>query len=208
MKKVEFSIENQTPYSRMESTLKRVLLIAALAIPTLFFSCEGPEGAIGPKGDAGQVGQQGPKGDKGDKGDKGEAGESAGAFQITLGASTCNEYGSVWDTTALTGKNLLAVEKGLVQAYVKSSGSWFPIPNKIRLISEESNLGDIKEVLFAYRVVEGSLATTVHVFEANEKRYKFQDVRVVIVPASNARLNAELDWTSYEEVRKAFNLAE
>ncbi|HEV7347493.1 hypothetical protein [Telluribacter sp.] len=197
--------------------IKQVLFVTALSLSAALYSCEGPEGQIGPQGPTGQSGaqgQQGPKGDKGDAGekgeagDKGEAGNPAGAIQFSMGASISNESGSFVDTTVITYKNLSAVEKGLVQGYVKSRNTWFPIPNKIRLASENDNLGVIKDVLFAYRLDNSTMITTVHVWEGGGLKYQVQDIRVVIVPAQNARLNAEVDFSNYEEVRKAYNLPE
>ncbi|GAB3166627.1 hypothetical protein [Telluribacter humicola] len=189
-------------------TFSRFLFVATLSLSATLYSCEGPQGEIGPQGPTGQSGTQGPKGDKGDKGDKGEAGESAGAIQFSMGPSTSTEWGSFIDTTAITYKNLAAVEKGLVQAYVKTRNVWFPIPSKIRIPTERDGNGVIRDVLFAYRIQDGRMISTVHVFEGGGEKYLLQDIRVVIVPAQNARLHADLDLSNYEEVRKAYNLPE
>ncbi|WP_247235310.1 hypothetical protein [Telluribacter sp. SYSU D00476] len=192
-------------------TISRLLFVAALSLSATLYSCEGPQGEIGPQGPTGQSGaqgQQGPKGDKGDKGDKGEAGESGGALQFSMGPSSSTDNGSFIDTTVITYKNLAAVEKGLVQGYVKLRNVWFPIPNKLRVPTEKDANGLIKDVLFAYRIQDGRMISTVHVFEGGGEKYLLQDIRVVIVPAQNARLHAGLDLSNYEEVRKAYNLPE
>ena len=60
-------------------------------------------------------------------------------------------------------------------------------------------------MLFIYKVESNKITirlSTVRVF----KRISFEDIRFVFVPAQNARLSAEVDFSNYEKVRKAYNL--
>ena len=70
----------------------------------------------------------------------------------------------------------------------------------------EEHGDQMSDLLFAYRVQNQHVISIVHVWEGLGKRYRLQDIRLVFVPAQAARLNAELDWNNYEEVRRAFNL--
>lgn len=182
--------------------MKKTLLITALSLTTLFYSCEGPVGPAGP------AGLQGPAGTNGAKGDKGDPGNPAGAIQLSTGGITSNENGAFALSWSLGNNNPKVIEKGVVNTYIKSQGAWFQVPGMVLLTQNA-----LAQYFYGYEVD----ATKIYVnffqmadpiYNTTLKKVTFEDIRVVIVPAMNTRLNGEINWSSYEEVRKTFNLPE
>lgn len=185
-------------------------------------SCKGKEGEVGPQGVAGVAGPAGPagaKGDKGDKGDtgatgatgatgekgekgdKGDKGDSAGALQFSVGQVESDgdlRFNLSFDLSSVP--NRAALEKGMVLCYYKSADFWFPVPGVVPL-----NNGRLGTMLFAYRLEDTQMKVVVYSLDMRGKETA-TDIRVVLVPAQNARLHAGIDYKNYLEVAKAFNL--
>lgn len=150
------------------------------------------------KGDDGAIG---PAGEKGAKGDPGEPGDPAGAIQVTLDTASTDANGDLVRGFEIGKDNVASVEKGVVLVYAKASNAWFAMPGPVFFADGASNY------TYAYAIQGVNLV--IQLFQLDEKpiKRKFQAVRVVLIPAANARLNANIDYKNYEEVRKAFNLA-
>lgn len=195
--------------------IRQFLFFGLLSCTVLFFSCEGPPGPTGPQGTqgatgpqgaqgvAGPTGAQGPAGPQGAPGPKGDPGNPAGAIQISFGPSTSDTRGLFELNPAIpANQTASAIEKGIVNCYVKGSGFWYQVPGKVLLSSAE-----VDDMLFVYRVENNQITirlSTVRVF----KRVSFEDIRFVFVPAQNARLSADLDWSDYRQVQEMFHLPE
>lgn len=160
-------------------------------IGLVFSACEGPQGEVGPEG------PQGPQGVQGEQGEPG----TAGAFQFSTGAAQTDESGDVFFALEdLPADAIASVEKGVILVYAKSQNLWFPLPG-IVLFGQNQ----VSNYSFFYGI-EGS-DMNVYLLQTSETAQRsFQDIRVVVVPALNARLSAEVDLKNYEAVRKAFNL--
>lgn len=172
--------------------IRRLLFLILVGTLPLLTSCDklkGDDGAIGPAGEAGP------------KGDPGEPGDPAGAFQFSTDTLSTEADGSTGFGLTLNQDIASSIEKGVVLVYAKSGNFWFPLPGIVPFGNEISNY------TFAYGVDKLDLNFLLIQRDATPKKRFFTNLRIVIVPAVNARLNAQVDYKNYEEVRKAFNLA-
>ncbi|HEV7347153.1 hypothetical protein [Telluribacter sp.] len=189
-------------------------------------SCKGEQGDVGPQGAAGvagptgAVGATGPKGDKGDTGAtgaagtpgatgttgatgaKGNPGDPAGALQFSMGqmVSDDNLRFNLSLDLSTAKSSMAAIEKGMILCYYNSGGYWFPVPGVVTL-----NSSRISSLAFAYRMVGNKMEVVVYSVDLKGKETA-TDIRVVLVPAQNARINADINFKNYSEVAKAFNL--
>jgi len=189
---------NNIPNSTLTTMIRKFLFLALLGSLPLLYSCDKLKGDVGPAGPQGETGVAGPKGEKGEPG----SGGGGGALQFTRDTLSTNANGTFGLGFTLTQENAKAIEKGVILVYAKSNNLWFPLPGLV-IFDQEAT-----EYTFAYQVEK--LVLSVLVLERAEKPKvrKFQSVRIVVVPASNGRLNAEVDYKNYGAVRQAFNLPE
>ena len=172
--------------------LRKILFLCLVGALPFFTSCDKL------KGDQGEIG---PQGEVGPKGDPGEPGPAAGAFQVTLDTASTDAEGNLVRGFEVGQENIASVEKGVVLVYAKVSNAWFALPGPVFFTNDASNYS------FAYGVQGINLVVQLFQLDEVPKRRKFQAVRLVIIPAFNARLNASVDYKNYEAVREAFNLA-
>ncbi len=178
--------------------LRKLLYIVLLVSLPFLYSCKGPEGPAGPSG------AQGPPGVAGAAGVKGEPGTGGGgAQQITLDTLSTDANGNAGRGFEVGEAAIKAVENGVILVYAKANNTWWPLPGVVAF--DDKNISNYS---FAYAIQEKNLI--IQLFQLDEKptKRKFQAVRIVVIPASNGRLNAEIDYTNYEAVRKAYNLPE
>lgn len=170
---------------------KLLFLFLVGSIPFLT-SCDKLKGDIGPAGAQGETGA---------KGDPGEAGDPAGAIQVTLDTASTDASGDLVRGFEIGKDNVASVEKGVILVYAKSGNAWFALPGPVFFTDGASN--------YTYAYAIQGINLVVQLFQLDEKpiKRKFQAVRIVLIPAANARLNAQVDYKNYEEVRKAYNLA-
>ncbi|TDB64452.1 collagen-like protein [Arundinibacter roseus] len=173
---------------------RKLLYALMIGLLPFLYSCEGPQGEIGP---------QGPAGPQGVAGEKGEPGESSGsgAFQFSTGEISTDEEGDVSFSLELNEDVAASVEKGVVLVYAKSGNLWFPLPGIVFFGEEIANF------TFVYGL-DGVDLTFFLLQTTGADARTFQDIRIVLVPAINGRLNAEIDYKDYNAVKKAFNLAD
>lgn len=171
--------------------IRKLLFFFLLGAVPFLYSCKGDQGEIGPEGPQGPAGVAGVKGDPGDP---------AGAVQFPFDTLSTSADGVRVLGFTLTQQIAASVENGIILVYAKSSDLWFPLPGLVIFGSEATSF------TFAYEVDKLDFNLLLLETGATPKARKFQKVRVVVVPASNGRLNAELDWKNYREVQKALNL--
>jgi hypothetical protein len=172
--------------------IRKLLYLFLIGTIPFLTSCDKLKGDIGPAG---------PQGETGPKGDPGEVGDPAGAFQFSTDTLSTQADGSTGFGLTLTQDIASSIEKGVVLVYAKSGNFWFPLPGIVPFGNEISNY------TFAYGVENLELNFLLFQMDATPKKRFFTNLRIVVVPAANARLNATIDYKNYEEVRKAFNLA-
>ena len=176
--------------------MRKLLFLALMGSLPFLYSCDKLKGDVGPAGPQGEQGVAGPKGDKG------EAGGGSGALQFSRDTASTDADGALGLGFTLTQENAKAIEKGVILVYAKSGGFWFPLPGIVFFGEEVTNY------TFVYQVDKLTLNLVVLETVEKPKVRKFQSLRVVVIPAANARLNAEVDYKNYEEVREAFDLPE
>lgn len=172
--------------------IRKLLFFCLVGMLPLLSSCDKLKGDIGPEG---------PQGETGAKGDPGEPGDPAGAIQVTLDTASTDANGDLVRGFEIGQANVGSVEKGVILVYAKASNAWFAMPGPVFFADGASN--------YTYAYAIQGINLVIQLFQLDEKpiKRKFQAVRVVLVPAVNGRLNAEIDYKNYEEVRKAYNLA-
>lgn len=177
---------------------RKLLFFVLIGSLPFLYSCDKLKGDVGPAGPSGETGVAGPKGEKGEPG----SGGGSVALQFSRDTASTDADGSLGFGFTLTQENAKAIEKGVILVYAKSGGFWFPLPGIVFFGEEVTNY------TFLYQVDKLTLNLVVLETVEKPKIRKFQSVRVVVIPASNGRLSAEVDYKDYEAVRKAFDLLE
>ncbi len=172
---------------------RKLLFVLFMGSLPFLYSCDKLKGDIGPEG---------PQGEQGVAGEKGDPGDPAGAIQVTLDTASTDADGNLARGFEIGAANAAIVEKGAVLVYAKASNAWFPLPGPVFFSDAVSNY------TFAYAIQGENLVVQLLQLDETPKKRKFQSVRVVLIPAANARLNAEVDYKDYEAVQKAYNLPE
>lgn len=179
----------------------RFLSLALMSASMVFLltSCPGP---MGPEGEKGNPGIQGPQGVAGQTGAQGPAGTANVIYSswITATSIVSGSYfsraGSYFDLTVpkLTQEIL---DKGMVLTY------WKPAGNNQAIIPLPASTGDVtgSELYPEYKVsrIRIWLFNTGTFSTSNQFRY-------VIIPGSVNARKANIDYSNYEEVKKAYNL--
>lgn len=187
---------------------KKLLIGAWFCGAVFLVSCKGDDGAVGPAGAKGDTGAAGPTGATGATGAAGANGTGSGGGSIIafMGSLTTDTSGNaiVGDTAFFkdfTAAEIASVEKGAFQVYIKDDGAYFPLPGFVLFADQAISYG-------FYYVVDG-LGLYFPIFRtsaATVKKRTFEEIRVVVIPASNLRLN--LNLKNYDEVVAALGLTE
>ena len=175
--------------------MRKLIVVLLMGSLPFLYSCDKLKGDVGPAGPQGEQGVAGPKGETGDAGTG-----TGGALQFSRDTASTDADGALGFGFTLTQENAKAIEKGVILVYAKSGGYWFPLPGLV-FFGE-----DVTNYTFLYQVDKLALNLVILETVENPKIRKFESVRVVVIPASNGRLNAEVDYKDYEAVRKTFNL--
>jgi hypothetical protein len=174
--------------------LSAALLSASMIC--LLTACPSATGEIGPKGDKGDTGAQGPAGVQGPAGPAGQNG-NANVIQISYGARTWANTVGALITLNLTGVNASVASNSAYFTYIQLDNLWYAVPGEI------SSYGEFRTYLSpqATSTVVIRRVTTGIALNATA-------VRVIIIPASDLRngRKAAIDYSNYEEVKKAYNL--
>lgn len=192
-------------------TYLRVVANVLVAGCVAISACQSMEGPEGPQGPAGPAGATGAKGDKGDTGAKGADG-TANVQQINYtGRSHEGQADLLLPLPQAINRDV--VEKSAFYVYVKQSvpkgngeedSYWFAIPGET-----------LKGNAYVHFISPGNNQTLAGVFLRRTVTFQagneyFEAIRVVVVTAnavSNGR-RAAIDYSNYEEVRKAYGLPE
>jgi len=188
--------------------LKKLLLFASVVLMIAMVSCKGDDGAVGPAGAAGPQGPAGPAGPAGKDGEDGTGG-AAGSIIAFMGELETDTAGNaiVGDTAFFadfTADEIASVEKGAFQVFIKDDGAYFPLPGFVLFADEAISYG-------YYYAIDG-LGLYFPIFrtsQATVKKRTFEEIRILVIPASNAtRLNPNVNWQNYEEAVAALGLTE
>lgn len=183
--------------------LKNLIVIAFLSMSVIFASCDGEKGDVGPAGPAGPAGAQGPKGDSGVAGQNG-----IGARVLSAGAVKSTSGGYVLGASNISAEDSVFITNSVIQVFVKSQNRWWGMPGN-------AYWNDSTYTNFAYysRLLNARLYVTLRAIAWSEDQptapeRQFQDIRAVMIPATEFRMNAEVDYTNYEETMKSLGLTE
>ncbi|MGA0560658.1 hypothetical protein ACO2Q8_28595 [Larkinella sp. VNQ87] len=188
--------------------MKRYLrLVTTMLLMSWITACQSLEGPAGPQGPQGPAGATGQKGDKGDKGDKGADG-TANAQQINYSARSHDGQNDLL-LPLPQAINRDVVEKSMFYVYVKQSARnannveepyWFSIPGET-----------IRGNGYTHFIAPGGGQTLAGLFLRRTVNFQtgseyFEAIRVVMVTANNVinGRRAAIDYSNYEEVRKAY----
>ncbi|ACT94135.1 hypothetical protein [Dyadobacter fermentans] len=190
--------------------LRKLLLFACVALTIAFVSCKGDDGAVGP---AGPAGAQGPAGPAGPAGEDGEDGTGSSAFILSTGQVTTDTTGGF-----ITGQEDLdpsedsLFRSSVVMVYLKAQGVYWPMPGIIAFGGNK-----VSSFTFIHGVEDGTffvelLPTDWSEQQTNAPARTFEDIRIVIIPGTllepGGRLNAEIDFKSYEKTIAALGLTD
>lgn len=184
---------------------KKLLFGICVCFVALLVSCKGDDGAVGP------AGEKGAKGDTGAAGPAGQAGQGGGAAGIiSVGSVTGTGEGDL----SFGIDNLTAAQQALydtsvvVMVYAKSLGAWWPLPGLVQFdgnkISNYTFVHGVDKTSFFVEIITTGWSEDQ---DAAPSR-KFDDIRIVLIPAASLKLSAEVNWKSYEETIKALGLTD
>lgn len=187
--------------------LKKLISFAFLCLSVAFVSCDGDQGDVGPAGPAGPAGPGGPAGAQGPKGDSGVNGQDGiGARMFSTGAQKSYMGGFVTGKSNLTAEDSIFIAKSVIFVYVKSQNRWWSMPGIARWDDNKSTSFGVYT-----RYANSRLYVTLQALSWSEDQpmapdRDFQDIRVVIVPADEFRMNAELQTSDYEKTIASLGL--
>ncbi|MDQ6479600.1 hypothetical protein [Dyadobacter sp. LHD-138] len=184
---------------------KKLLFGICVCFVALLVSCKGDDGAVGP------AGEKGAKGDTGAAGPAGQDGQGGGAAGIiSVGSVTGTGTGDL----SFGIDNLTAAQQALydtsvvVMVYAKSLGAWWPLPGSVQFdgdkVSSYTFVHGVDKTSFFVEII----ATGWSEDQAAPPSRKFDDIRIVLIPAASLKLSAEVNWKSYEETIKALGLTD
>ncbi|WP_304488633.1 hypothetical protein [Dyadobacter sp. CY323] len=199
--------------------LKNLIIVAFFALAVFVAGCKGdqgdvgpagatgPAGPAGPAGSVGGVGPQGPKGDTGIKGDNG-----IGALVIQTGNVKTTDGNFIFGKSGLTTADSAFLARCVIQVYVTNAGgrTW-AMPGKaywdgLSTFTEFSNYSRYLNTRLYIALVAERWSEQLPTAPERD----FQNVRALIIPAENynARSNANVDYSNYDEAMKAYGLTE
>lgn len=161
--------------------MRKLTLVLAIIGPLCFFACEGPEGPAGPQGQAGTQGTQGVQGIQG---------SPAGALQYKLNKGlTTSADGAFGIYLDLSADAASKANDGVVLLYMQINGYWHLFPATLQ------HAGNAYSYSMKYKVESNRLNIEVNRLQttgvSNNVTVAFENGRIVIVPAMNARINYE-----------------
>lgn len=180
-----YSLKNNFTKMKKLRFLSAALLSASMLY--LLTACSSATGEVGPKGDTGAQGPAGPAGQNG----------NANVIQISYGTRTWVNTVGTSVTLSLTGVNASVASNSAYFTYIQVDNLWYAVPGEI------SSYGEFRTYLNpqATSTVVIRRVTTGIALNATA-------VRVILIPASDLRngRKAAIDYSNYEEVKKAYNL--
>jgi uncharacterized protein YaiE (UPF0345 family) len=185
---------------------KKLLIIAWVGLVGLTVSCKGPQGDVGPQGEKGDAGAVGPAGPAGQDGEG--SGSGAGSLivfmdELEIDSTGVVTFGSDTYFEGASEEEIAAFEKGGYLVYAKSGGAYFPLPGYV-LFSDEA-------ISYSYLYARENLGLYFEIFQTSNAEVptrKFEEIRVIVMPALNARLSSSVDWKNYNAAVAALGLKE
>lgn len=157
--------------------------LTSLSLVFLLAACPGPQGEPGPAGTNGTNGRDG----------------NANVIQFTFGSRVFNPLTNNEVAYTLTGITADIIGKSALLLYLQNgSGYWYPIPG-------------VFDGSYEYRTIIRPSANSVVAVRRTDNTtisQTFNATRIIIIQASDIRngRKANIDYSSYEEVKKAYNL--
>lgn len=181
--------------------IKKLMIIAWIAIVGVGIGCDGPKGDVGP------AGAQGPKGETGAAGANGEDGIMA--KEIVTGAVQSTKGGYTLGKANLSSEDSVMISKSVVVVFIKSQGLWWAQPGKVEF-------GEGKFTNFSFVTLLRGSNFYVDIRPVNwsetdqptAPERQFEAIKAVIIPSESLRTNANVDWTNYKETMSALGLKE
>jgi hypothetical protein len=188
---------------------KQFLSIGLVLMIALSISCKGPEGEVGPKGDTGATGPAGPAGPAGKDGES--TGGNFGSLVVLMEENVETDadghisFGSDTFFEGATPSQKESFEKGSFQVFLKEGGAYFPVPGPVLFSVEQ----DVVSYAYYYEVVENAFGVSIFRTSNTEKPVrKFEEVRLLIIPAMMEGGRSAVNWSNYDEAVKALGLTE
>ena len=191
---------------------KKLLIGAWFCGAVFLVSCKGDDGAVGPAGPAGPAGPTGATGATGATGPAGANGiGGGGAFILSTGADTTDaDGGFINGLTGLNAAGLATLDSSAILVYLKTGGVYWALPGLV-------SFGTTGQAVSQFTFVHGINGTTffVEVLQTDWSEASttppvriVQDFRIVIIPGTELRLNANVNLKNYEETIAALGLTE
>lgn len=184
---------------------KKLLIIAWVGLVGLTVSCKGPQGDVGPQGEQGATGATGPQGPAGESGEGSASAGSIIVFMDGLDVDSTGWAGFGSDTffEGASEDEIAAFEKGAYLVYAKSGGAYFPLPGYV-LFSDEA-------ISYSYLYARENQGLYFEIFQTSNAKVpkrSFEEIRVLVMPALNARQSTSVDWKDYHAAVTALGLTE
>jgi hypothetical protein len=185
---------------------KKLLAVICVCFVVFLAGCKGDDGAVGPAGPAG------PAGATGATGATGADGSGSSAIILTTGAITGT--GTDGDLSFALVDSLTADEEDFydsgvaVLVYAKSLGVWWPLPGNVQFANSK-----VSGFTFVHGVDSGTFFVDIFTTGNSDgattaPSRSFDDIRVVLLPDTGARLSADVNWSSYDATIKALGLTD
>ena len=187
---------------------KKLLLVAWVCVALFLVNCKGDDGAVGPKGDTGAAGPAGPAGPAGADGESDTTG-SGGALIYSFGADTTDADGYF---PPVSVPNLTAAQEeiwnsAVIMVYLKSTGVYWPLPGVVGFTSASSQFTFVHGIQDSTFFVDTFQTNWSETSETPPTRI-IQDFRLIIIPGTVMRQNANINLKNYDEVVASLGLQE
>jgi hypothetical protein len=195
--------------------LRNLIVIAFVGLSVIFASCEGPKGDVGPAGPTGPAGPAGAAGAQGPKGDTGVNGlNGIGARVISTGPVKSYEGGYTLGKSNLTAADSVFFANSVIQVYVTVNHKTFNqsrtygMPGKAWFDTNDYTDYEFFTLYRNARIYVSLVADNWSGGQETAPEREFQNIKAIIIPATEFRMNAEVDYSNYEETMKSLGLTE
>jgi hypothetical protein len=193
----------------MTDMLKKFAFLAYFGVALFLVNCKGDDGAVGP---AGQAGAKGDAGATGPAGPKGDTGVSGAARYYSLGADSTDDKGYLYaNFEATTAADEAFWENAAAMVFVKANGVYWALPGTVvfpgNMESTFAYYHGYAEKVFYAEILQKDWTGKSAENSAPPMR-KVEDIRIIAIPTSAARLNGSVDWNNLEAAKAALGLTE
>ena len=191
---------------------KNLIIIAFFCLSVIFVGCDGDKGDVGPQGPAGPTGAAGAAGAKGDTGVNGKDG--IGARVISTGRVNSFQGGYTLGKSNLTAADSVFFANSVIQVFVTARHQSFNqvrtygMPGKAYFDTNDYTHFEFNTLYRNSRIYIELVADNWSGGGATAPVRVFDNIKAVIIPASEFRKNGEVNYSSYEETLKSVGLTE